>query len=59
MIGLVAKFTQQNALDFTQVNGRIKLFQVDDVTGNGFGIDRALRVPGLRAPILEARHALK
>src|SRR5687767_10548510 len=56
MIGLVAKFTQQNALDFPQVDRGIELFQVDDVAGNGFGINGLLRVSALGALILESGH---
>jgi hypothetical protein len=56
VIGLEAKFMQQNAFDFPQVDGGIELFQVDDVASDSFGIDRLLRVSGLGALILQSGH---
>jgi hypothetical protein len=38
------------------VDGGIELFQVDDVAGNGFGIDGLLRLSVLGALILETGH---
>src|SRR2546426_6253989 len=59
MIGLVAKFTQYNALNFTQVNRGIELFQVDDIPRNDFGIARLLRSSRLRASISESFHTVE
>ena len=57
MIGLVAKFRLQNPLNFAQVDGRIKLLQVDDITGNRFRIEGLLTPPCLRPSISESFHA--
>jgi hypothetical protein len=59
MMGLVAKFPQYNALNFPQVNRGIELFQIDDITRNGFGLARLLRSSCLRASIAEAFHPVE
>src|SRR5215470_5884928 len=59
MIGLVAKFTEDNTLNFTQVNRGIELFYVEDIPRNGLGIDGGLRPSCLRAPIAEAFHTFE
>jgi len=41
------------------VDGRIELFHVDDIPGNGFGVARVLRVSGLRALVPQALHAVE
>jgi hypothetical protein len=38
------------------MDGRIELFQVDDIAGDGFGIDGLLWVSALSALILESGH---
>jgi hypothetical protein len=59
MIGLVAKLPVHNPHHFTQMDGGIQLFYIEDIPGNGVGITGHLRSPRLRPPIAEAVHAFE
>ncbi len=59
VIGMIAKFVRQDADDLAQVNGRIDLFEIENMGGNVIGIDMPFASGCSWAPICQAQHTFE